>query len=96
MYKHLKEIVELARKYGAMMFVDDVIATGILSENGRGTMEYLGLKEGVDIVVTTLSKAFGIVGGVAAVSKAIIDYLRISTKTYMFSGAFLGALAKEF
>lgn len=89
----LKDIVELAKKYGAMVYVDDAIATGILGENGRGTMEYLGLKEGVDIIVTTFSKCFGIVGGVAIASKEIIDYLRISAKTYMFSGAFLGALA---
>jgi len=90
----LKEIIELAQKYGAMVYVDDAIATGILGENGKGTMEYLGLKNGVDIIVTTFSKAFGVVGGFAAGSKEIIDYLRISVKTYMFSGAFLGALAK--
>jgi glycine C-acetyltransferase len=90
----LKEIIELAQKYSAMVYVDDAIATGILGENGRGTMEHLGLKEGVDILVTTFSKCFGILGGVAASKKEIIKYLRISTKTYIFSGAFLGALAK--
>lgn len=90
----LKEIVDLAKKYGAMVFVDDAIATGILGENGRGTMEYFGLKEGIDIIVTTFSKCFGITGGVACASKTITDYLRISTKTYMFSGAYMGALAK--
>jgi 7-keto-8-aminopelargonate synthetase-like enzyme len=90
----LKEIVELAQKYGVMVYVDDAIATGILGENGRGTMEHLGLKGGVDIIATTFSKCFGVVGGFAAASKEIIDYLRISVKTYMFSGAFLGALAK--
>jgi len=90
----LKEIVELAQKYEAMVYVDDAIATGILGENGRGTMEHLGLKSGVDIIVTTFSKCFGVVGGVAAASKEIIDYLRVTAKTYIFSGAFLGALAK--
>jgi len=89
----LREIVELALKYGAMVYVDDALATGILGENGRGTMEHLGLKAGVDIVVTTFSKAFGVVGGAVAASKAIIDYLRVLARTYMFSGAFLGALA---
>jgi 7-keto-8-aminopelargonate synthetase-like enzyme len=90
----LKEIIELAQKYSAMVYVDDAIATGILGENGRGTMEHLGLKESIDILVTTFSKCFGILGGVAASKKEIIKYLRISTKTYIFSGAFLGALAK--
>lgn len=90
----LNNIVELAQKYGAMVYIDDAIATGILGENGRGTMEYFGLKKGVDILVTTFSKCFGVVGGAALASKEIIDYLRISAKTYIFSGAFLGALAK--
>lgn len=90
----LKDIACLAKKYGAMVYVDDAIATGILGENGRGTMEYFGLKDDeVDIIVTTFSKCFGVVGGVALASKEIIDALRISAKTYIFSGAFLGALA---
>lgn len=89
----LKEIADLAKKYGAMVFVDDAAATGILGENGRGTMEHFGLQDGVDIIVTTFSKCFGVVGGAVIASKEIIDYLRISAKTYIFSGAFLGALA---
>lgn len=89
----LREIVNLAQKYGAMVYVDDATATGILGENGRGTMEHLGLQTGVDIIVTTFAKSFGIVGGAAVASKEIIDYLRISAKTYMFSGALIGALA---
>jgi len=89
----LREIIELAQKYDALVFVDDATATGVLGENGRGTMEHLGLKDGVDIIVTTFSKCFGIVGGVAAASKEMIDYLRVSANTYIFSGAFSGALA---
>ena len=89
----LPSIVDLAKKHEAMVFIDDAAATGILGENGRGTMEYFGLKEGVDIIVTTFSKCFGIVGGIAVASKEMIDYLRVTAKTYMFSGAFLGALS---
>lgn len=89
----LKDIIDLAKKYEAMVFIDDVNATGILGENGKGTMEYLGIKEGIDIIVTGFSKCFGIVGGVALASKEIIDYLRATAKTYVFSGGFLGALA---
>lgn len=88
----LKDIVGLAKRFEAMVFVDDVNAFGVLGGNGRGTMEYLGLKDGVDIVVTGFSKCFGVLGGVAAASKEIIDYLRITAKTYIFSGGFLGAL----
>lgn len=89
----LNHIVYLAKKYNAMVYVDDVNATGILGENGRGTMEYLGLKDGVDIIVTGFSKCLGVLGGVVAASKNITDYLRITAKTYVFSGGFLGALA---
>jgi 8-amino-7-oxononanoate synthase len=89
----LPDIINLAKKYGAMVYIDDVNATGILGKNGKGTMEYFGLKNGVDIIVTGFSKCFGVVGGIAASSKEIIDYLRVSAKTYVFSGGFLGSLA---
>jgi len=90
----LKDIVSLAQEYEAMVFIDDATATGILGENGKGTLEYLGLKgDDVDIVVTTFSKCFGITGGAAVASKEIIDFLRISAITYIFSGAYMGALA---
>jgi 8-amino-7-oxononanoate synthase len=89
----LPDIVDLAQKYGAMVFMDDVGGTGILGEEGKGTMEYFGLKDGVDVIVTNFAKAFGVDGGAAIASKEIIDYLRISAKTYIFTGAFLSALA---
>jgi 8-amino-7-oxononanoate synthase len=89
----LPDIINLAKKYGAMVYIDDVNATGILGKNGKGTMEYFGLKNGVDIIVTGFSKCFGVVGGIAASSKEIIDYLRVTAKTYVFSGGFLGSLA---
>lgn len=89
----LPDIINLARKYGAMVFIDDAGGTGILGENGRGTMEYYRLREGVDVIVTTFSKTMGMIGSAACASKEIIKYLRISAKTHMFSVAFPGALA---
>ncbi len=89
----LADIVRLAQQYGAMVMVDDAHATGVLGSHGRGTMEHFGLTEGVDILVTTFSKAFGVVGGAAIASPEIVRYLRVSAKTYIFSGAFLGGLA---
>lgn len=89
----LPDIIGLAKKYRAVVFVDDINATGVLGKKGEGTMEYFGLKDGVDIIVSGFSKCFGITGGIAAASKQIIDYLRITAKTYIFSGAFLGAYA---
>ena len=89
----LPDIINLAKKYEAMVFVDDVGGTGVLGKNGKGIMEYFGLKEGADVIVTNFAKAFGIDGGAAIASQAIIDYLRISVRTYIFTGAFLSALA---
>jgi 7-keto-8-aminopelargonate synthetase-like enzyme len=56
-------------------------------------MEHFGLTSGVDVLITTFSKAFGVLGGAALASPAIVRYLRVSAKTYIFSGAFLGSLA---
>jgi 8-amino-7-oxononanoate synthase len=89
----LPDIIRLAKQYGAMVMVDDAHATGVLGEHGRGTMEHFGLTEGVDVLVTTFSKAFGVVGGAALASPELIRYLRVTAKTYIFSGAFLGGLA---
>ncbi|MCZ2846056.1 MAG: aminotransferase class I/II-fold pyridoxal phosphate-dependent enzyme [Candidatus Bathyarchaeota archaeon] len=89
----LKDIIGLAKRYGARVFVDDANGTGVLGKNGRGTMEHFGLKDGVDIIVTSFSKAIGVVGGTAIASKEVIDYLRVTAKPYIFSGAFLGSLA---
>jgi len=89
----LREIVNLAKKYSAMVYVDDAVATGILGKDGGGTAKHFGVEKDVDIIVTTFSKCFGIVGGIAAASREIIEYLRGTVKTYIFSGAYLGALA---
>ena len=89
----LPDIVRLGQQYGAMIMVDDAHATGVLGPHGRGTLEHFGLTDGVDVLVTTFSKAFGVTGGAALASPEVIRYLRISAKTYIFSGAFLGGLA---
>ncbi len=72
----LPDIVELAEKYDAFVMVDDAHASGVLGENGRGTVNHFGLDGRVHIQVGTLSKAIGVLGGYAAGSKVLIDYLR--------------------
>ncbi len=81
----LPGIVELARKYGAMVMVDDAHGTGVLGANGRGTAEYFGLKEQIDIQLGTLSKALGSEGGFAAGKEELIQYLRNRARTFIFS-----------
>lgn len=89
----LPQIVALARAHDAMLMVDDAHASGVLGEQGRGTLEHCGLAAGVDINMGTFSKAFGISGGFIAGEQALIDYLRVAARTYMFSGATFGSLA---
>ncbi len=80
----LPKIVELAKKYKAITMVDDAHGEGVLGQ-GRGIVEHFKLHGQVDIEVGTLSKAFGVVGGVIAGSKQLIDYLRTKARQYLFS-----------
>lgn len=81
----LPDIVELAEKYDAFVMVDDAHASGVLGENGRGTVNHFGLDGRVHIHVGTLSKAIGVLGGYAAGSKVLIDYLRHKGRPFLFS-----------
>ncbi len=85
----LNKIVPLCKKYNAILMIDEAHATGVLGETGRGACEYFNLKVGedVDIVMGTCSKALGATGGFAVGKKFLIDYLRISSRSYIFSTA---------
>lgn len=89
----LPKLIELSKKYGAMLMVDDAHATGVLGKHGKGTLEYFGLRDGIDIQMGTYSKAMGLLGGFVAGEKSLIDYLRIWARTYVFSGAIWGSIA---
>lgn len=83
----LDEIVEIAKKYGAYVMVDEAHATGVIGENGRGTPEYFNIEGKVDIVAGTFSKAVGGVGGFIATNKELVSLLNFYSRTYMFSTA---------
>ncbi len=79
-------ILEVTRKYGALLLIDEAHATGTVGAKGAGTLSYFGISEHNDIIVTgTLSKAIGTVGGYITASQEIIDYLRIYARSNMFS-----------
>lgn len=80
----LPEIVRLAKKYGAVTMVDDAHGEGVLG-NGRGIVHHFDLHGQVDIEVGTLSKAFGVLGGVIAGKKELIEYYRQKGRPYLFS-----------
>ncbi|MGM7720451.1 glycine C-acetyltransferase [Metabacillus sp. Hm71] len=81
----LPEIVDLAEKYDALVMVDDAHASGVLGENGRGTVNHFGLDGKVHIQVGTLSKAIGVLGGYVASSRTLIDYLIHRGRPFLFS-----------
>lgn len=82
----LDKIVELGKKYDAMVMVDDSHATGFLGKTGRGTHEYCGVFGEIDIITTTLGKALGgASGGCISGRKEIVDLCRQRARPYLFS-----------
>lgn len=84
----LPDIVTLARKYDAVVAMDDSHATGVLGETGRGTAEHHGMLGDVDIITSTLGKALGgAAGGFTAGPRALTDYLTQRSRPQLFSNA---------
>ncbi len=84
----LPDILELARRYDAIVALDDSHATGVLGPTGRGTAEHYGVLGQVDIITSTLGKALGgAAGGFTASSAALTDYLTQRSRPQLFSNA---------
>ncbi len=83
----LPGIVDLARRYGARVVVDDAHATGVLGESGRGTPEHFGLEEEVDLVIGTFSKSFASVGGFVSGPEAVVKYIKHHARPFIFTAA---------
>ena len=83
----LDKIYEVANKYDILLMVDDAHGEGVLGKGGRGIVDHFGLHGKVDVEVGTLSKAFGVVGGVVAGNAVIIEWLRQRGRPFLFSSA---------
>ncbi|XP_055924245.1 2-amino-3-ketobutyrate coenzyme A ligase, mitochondrial-like [Argiope bruennichi] len=84
----LPEICALAKKYNALVFVDECHATGVLGKTGRGTEEHFNLNGKVDIINSTLGKALGgAAGGYTTAKSELVDLLRQKSRPYLFSNA---------
>jgi glycine C-acetyltransferase len=83
----LDKIYEIAQKYEAIMMVDDAHGEGVLGRGGRGIVDHFKLHGKVDVEVGTLSKAFGVVGGVVAGNPLVVEWLRQRGRPFLFSSA---------
>ncbi|MGC2111132.1 MAG: aminotransferase class I/II-fold pyridoxal phosphate-dependent enzyme [Candidatus Korobacteraceae bacterium] len=88
----LVEIADLCEQYDAMLFVDDAHGTGVFGATGRGTPEMLGVEDRVDFWIGSTAKGLGVRGGYIAGPKELMDYLRISSRRYVFSGTLPAAI----
>lgn len=90
----LQTICDLADKYNALVMVDDSHAVGFMGEHGRGTPEYCGVADRVDILTGTLGKALGgASGGYTSGRREVIDWLRQRSRPYLFSNSLMPAIA---
>lgn len=83
----LPEIVALAKKYGARVMVDDAHSFGVLGAKGRGTAEYFGLHEEVDMIMSTFSKSLASIGGFMVGKKEVVNYIKHKSRPFIFSAA---------
>ena len=83
----LPEIVELAKRYGARVMVDDAHGLGMLGKCGRGTVNYYGLENEVDIIMGTFSKSLASLGGYVAANESITHYIKHNSRPFIFSAS---------
>ncbi len=81
----IEEIVNLAKKYDAMTYIDEVHAVGLYGKNGFGMLEEIGLEGKVDIINGTFAKGYGIIGGYVAGSEDVIDCIRSLGSGFIFT-----------
>ncbi len=83
----LPDLYEVAREHDILLMVDDAHGEGVLGRGGRGIVDHFNLHGKVDIEVGTMSKAFGVMGGLIAGKRVIIDWLRQRARPFLFSSA---------
>ena len=84
---NLPEICRLAKEYGARVMVDDAHGLGVIGEGGRGTASYYSLEDPVDIYMGTFSQSLASLGGYMAASERVVDYVKHSSRPFIFSAS---------
>lgn len=83
----LPGILDLAEQYNAAVMVDDAHSLGVLGDHGRGTADYFGVTDRVDLIMGTFSKSFGSLGGFIAGSRNMLNYIRHNSRSLIFSAS---------
>ncbi|MBI4208380.1 MAG: aminotransferase class I/II-fold pyridoxal phosphate-dependent enzyme [Deltaproteobacteria bacterium] len=84
----LNELITIKKQFpGTYLYLDDAHGIGVLGDQGRGTANYFGLTEGVDLIMATLSKSFASIGGIVTGPRKIIDYIRHHSQGFILSAA---------
>ena len=89
----LQKIIEIARKYNALTYLDEVHSVGLYGPEGRGITAEKGLDQDIDIINGTLSKSFGQMGGYVAANSDIIDYIRSFAPGFIFTSSMNPSIA---
>ena len=84
-FSPIKEICDLAKKYNALTFLDEVHAVGIYGKRGAGVAEEKGVMDRIDIIQGTLAKAFGVIGGYITGNRDLIDFVRSFASGFIFT-----------
>ena len=87
----LDKLYEVSRAYDLMLMIDDAHGEGVMGKGGRGIVDHFGLHGKVDVEIGTLSKAFGVVGGLVAGNARLIEWLRQRGRPFLFSSAVTAA-----
>ena len=84
---NLPEIVRLKRKYNASIYVDEAHGIGVFGKQGRGVCDHFGVSDEVDLIMGTFSKSLASIGGFVAGDKEVINWLRHTTRSYIFQAS---------
>lgn len=89
----LPEMVDLAKKYNASLYVDEAHSLGVFGKTGAGVCEHFGVSDDVDLIMGTFSKSLGTIGGFIAADENIINFLKHTSRTLIFSASITPASA---